>query len=380
MGSRINRKLNMDYTKCLNSYGNLSKVAFYVQKTNKLPNTFVYGFGENVLDMDKVTDELIKEIFPNHEEVWSVRTKTNVKTSAVEETLRDDEIFDDNSVYLDNHYQDLGICIYNESILWDILSGSLSAYFTCSVDEFNEKLKDLISKLPFKENQPKEAEVKLVAFDGRDYYTITSKVKPTKINLSENYNDDFLPVYEDIVKFLDQRESGLIILNGIMGSGKTFMIRHLLSQHPKEYIIITNAMASHLSQPEFISFMLEHKNSIFILEDCEQILMERSENTFGGAIANILNMSDGLMSDIFNMKFICTFNADICKIDPAILRKGRCYARYEFGKLTKDKVENFAKIHNINLPEIKEMTLGELYNAGTSDNYQSQETHKKVGF
>lgn len=370
----------MDYTKCLNSYGNLSKVAFYVQKTNKLPNTFVYGFGENVLDMDKVTDELIKEIFPNHEEVWSVRTKTNVKTSAVEETLRDDEIFDDNSVYLDNHYQDLGICIYNESILWDILSGSLSAYFTCSVDEFNEKLKDLISKLPFKENQPKEAEVKLVAFDGRDYYTITSKVKPTKINLSENYNDDFLPVYEDIVKFLDQRESGLIILNGIMGSGKTFMIRHLLSQHPKEYIIITNAMASHLSQPEFISFMLEHKNSIFILEDCEQILMERSENTFGGAIANILNMSDGLMSDIFNMKFICTFNADICKIDPAILRKGRCYARYEFGKLTKDKVENFAKIHNINLPEIKEMTLGELYNAGTSDNYQSQETHKKVGF
>lgn len=372
----------IDYSKCLNTYGNLSKTAFYMQKTQAIPNTFMYAFDGREVDVDKITDKLIKEIFPNHEELWSTRTKTELKTSAVEENVHrdDEELEEDDEIYIDGHYQDLGICVFNDQILWEIKSGSISTYFICSIDELNEKLKELVSKLPFKEEKPKEAEIKLVAYDGRDYYTITSKVKPTDINLSENYNDDFLPVHEDIVKFLDQRESGLIILNGAPGVGKTYYIRHLLSQYPKEYIMVTNTIASHLAQPEFVAFMLEHKDSIFILEDCEQILMERSENTFGGAIANILNMSDGLMSDIFNVKFLCTFNADINKIDPALLRKGRCYARYEFGKLTKDKVENFTKIHNIDLPEVKEMTLGELYNAEVSDEYQVNKTHKKIGF
>lgn len=154
----------------------------------------------------------------------------------------------------------------------------------------------------------------------------------------------------------------------------------MLSQHPKEYIVVTNTIAGHLAQPEFVAFMLEHKDSIFILEDCEQILMERSENTFGGAIANILNMSDGLLSDIFNIKFICTFNADINKIDQALLRKGRCYANYEFKALSKDKVAKLNEKYNLNLPEIKEMTLAEIYHNDVSDNYKAQETKKKIGF
>ena len=372
----------IDYTKCLNSYGNLSKSAFYMQKIGTIPSTFLYAFDGREVDVDKITDDLIKEIFPNHEEYWSTRTKTELKTSAVEEEVhRDDEEPElDEDIYIDGHYQDLGICVFNNNILWEIKSGSISAFFMCDIESLNEQIKDLVSKLPFKEEKPQEAEVKLIAYDGRDYYTITSKVKPTDAKIEENYNDDFLPVYDDIVKFLDQRESGLIVMRGEIGSGKTTMIRHLLSQHPKEYIVVTNAIAGHLAQPEFVAFMLEHKDSIFILEDCEQILMDRSENTFGGAIANILNMSDGLLSDIFNIKFICTFNADINKIDQALLRKGRCYANYEFKPLCKEKVAALNKKYKLNLLEIKEMTLAEIYNSEISDNYKSQETKKKIGF
>ena len=132
----------------------------------------------------------------------------------------------------------------------------------------------------------------------------------------------------------------LIILRGEKGTGKTSLIRHLISSVPKNYILVTNAVAEHLASPEFISFMLDHKDSVFILEDCEQILMKRVDG-FGanGAIANILNMSDGLMSDIFNVKFICTFNAGIDKIDPALLRKGRCFANYEFKPLNVNKTK-----------------------------------------
>ena len=369
-----------EYTKCLNSYGNLSKSAYYMQKCNCVPSVYAYSFDKRQINLDIIDEKKLKEIFPNLIDYWSTRNQTEATTSAVDEIERDDddEILED--VYIDGHYQDIGITVFEDNILWDIKTGGISCFFTGSIDIIKEKIKNLLSKLPFKEEKPKEAEVKLVAYDGRDYYTITSKVKETSINLEENYNDDFIPVYNDIVKFLDQRESGLIILSGEIGSGKSYLIRHLLSQHPKEYIIVTNAIASHLANPEFVAFMLEHKDSIFILEDCEQILMDRSENSFGGAIANILNMSDGLMSDIFNVKFLCTFNADINKIDPALLRKGRCYARYEFGKLSADKVEKFCKSHNIELPEYKEMTLGELYNQDVSDDYKIDKSKKKIGF
>jgi len=139
-------------------------------------------------------------------------------------------------------------------------------------------------------------------------------------------------------------------------------------------------MAEHLASPEFMSFMLDHKDSVYILEDCEQILMRRTDG-FGenGAIANILNMSDGLMSDIFNVKFICTFNADIDKIDDALLRKGRCFANYEFKPLCKEKTRALLNKLNIEADEIKEMTLADIYNYGDKDCTEVK-VAKKIGF
>ena len=158
---------------------------------------------------------------------------------------------------------------------------------------------------------------------------------------------------------------------------KTNLIRHLVTTLPKNYILVTNTLASHLASPEFISFMLDHRNSVFILEDCEQILMSR-EQTVSGAIANILNMSDGLMSDIFNVKFICTFNADINKIDEAILRKGRCFANYEFKPLCKEKTKALLEKLNIHKDDPQPMTLAEIYNYNNED--CTQQSTKKIGF
>ena len=165
--------------------------------------------------------------------------------------------------------------------------------------------------------------------------------------------------------------------HGEKGSGKTSAIRHLLSNTDKKYILVTNAIAAHMAEPEFIAFMMENKDSIFILEDCEQILMAREENRFGGAISNILNMSDGLMSDIFNIKFICTFNTDISNIDEALLRPGRCFVNYEFKALSKDKSTKLLESLGHKVDTQKEMTLAEIYNYNPDT---IKTVKKKVGF
>jgi ATP-dependent 26S proteasome regulatory subunit len=105
--------------------------------------------------------------------------------------------------------------------------------------------------------------------------------------------------------------------------------------------------------------------------------MAREENRFGGAISNILNMSDGLMSDIFNIKFICTFNTDISNIDEALLRPGRCFVNYEFKALSKDKSTKLLESLGHKVDVQKEMTLAEIYNY---DPNTIKTTKKKVGF
>lgn len=160
---------------------------------------------------------------------------------------------------------------------------------------------------------------------------------------------------------------------------KTSLIRSLITSLPKHYVFITNGIAEHLGSPEFTSFLLDNRDSVFILEDCEQILRKRTDtNFFSSGIANILNMSDGLLSDIFNIKFICTFNADMNIIDDALLRKGRCYANYEFKELEPHKVQKLLHKRGFDVDNPKPMTLAEIYNYSNND--YSIKPKRKIGF
>ena len=80
-------------------------------------------------------------------------------------------------------------------------------------------------------------------------------------------------------------------------------------------------------------------------------------------LVNMLNISDGLLSDELCIKFICTFNAPLKDIDEALLRKGRLAARYEFKDLTTDKVNQLIKEEGLDIPQqTQPMTLAEIYN------------------
>jgi len=86
-----------------------------------------------------------------------------------------------------------------------------------------EDVKAFVNKLwqrfPKAEEEEKAARVGLIKYSNGEYYTSFSDIRKTTVNIEENYNDDFVPVYNDVVEFLNQRESGLILLYGKAGSG-----------------------------------------------------------------------------------------------------------------------------------------------------------------
>lgn len=113
--------------------------------------------------------------------------------------------------------------------------------------------------------------------------------------------------------------------------------------------------------PEFIDLLIDNPNSILIIEDAENIIMDRRYQA-NSSVSNLLNISDGLLSDFLNVQLICTFNSELSLVDKALLRKGRLIAKYEFGKLTQAKSDALSKHLGYNLPITKEMTLTEIAN------------------
>ena len=82
-------------------------------------------------------------------------------------------------------------------------------------------------------------------------------------------------------------------------------------------------------------------------KDAESIISSR-ENSRSNTVSNLLNLSDGLLSDCLNIQIICTFNIPICEVDNAFLRAGRLLGAYEFKPLCIDKATQLIKKHALN--------------------------------
>ncbi len=217
---------------------------------------------------------------------------------------------------------------------------------------------------------------RIIANDKPRFYMVVNRsrcldleefdIRSANIDVSKYYNDDFQLVHMEIESFLNESRSGLVVLHGKQGTGKTSYIRRLIynCDKEKEVIFMNGEMVHIMASPQFIPFILEHKDSIIVIEDCEELLAARTGNSSVNAgLINILNISDGLLSDALRIKFICTFNAPLKDIDKALLRKGRLVARYEFGDLEPKKANAIITEQGLNIPmQTVPITLADLFN------------------
>ena len=374
MNNKTKLKEITNLNDCFNGTGTFITDKAFIAASGKLSHKAVHVFDEEThgkFELSKKDAVELEKAYPNAEVLFTI-TFDERKNSSV----NDDD--DDGGVYVDNSWVGSCIKIISEDFAAYIDINSITIYFSDLNFDYESVINKLDEILKKKEEKPKTSEVRLVVFD-QSFYSVPAKINKTNVDINKNYNDDFKPVYDDLVKFIESRECGLVIMNGIPGSGKTTCIRHLITNYPGKYILVTNAVAESLASPEFMSFMLDNRDSVFILEDCEQVIKDRDEeNNFSGAISNILNMTDGIMSDVFNIKFICTFNANIETIDKALLRKGRCYVNYEFKKLCAEKTKAILNERGIVLDNYEPMTLAEIYNYDKTDCTVKKET--KIGF
>ena len=218
---------------------------------------------------------------------------------------------------------------------------------------------------------------KFVSRDINGFVTNTMSIKHVDIDLNLQYNDS-LP-HQNISEFINSETSGISIFHGIPGCGKSTYIRHLIESNPKiSFYILDSSIFNYITDSSFIRFLIDNKNGIFILEDCESLLASREES-YNNTLATLLNISDGLLGDSLNIKFICTFNSDLNSIDKALLRKGRLKVKYEFDKLDKCKAQKLIDSLNKNYTVTEPMPLCDIYNIDVDTGHKVIKQNK-IGF
>lgn len=169
--------------------------------------------------------------------------------------------------------------------------------------------------------------------------------------------------HKNIIRRLNSpQQSGLFLLYGQPGTGKTSFIKEVLSKTSRKALFISPSFTNDLTSPELISLLMDYPDSILVIEDAESVIMERKADN-SSAVSNLLNLTDGFLADFLNLNIICTFNTNLKNIDAALLRDGRLKGMHEFKKVEPEKARQIADLMGKEIKPEKPLTIAEICNS-----------------
>jgi len=343
----------------------LNRIFLNSLKSTKLFFSYISMYTHNIIDISKFKKEYeIYEYLKNYVGNLEILKKLNFEqinrylfisikeNIAIEYSIRD--IYHQNKLYIYFNIK------YNENTDLEVLKELKDSL---SVDQFEDTIKKPIFNY-------------IVANDG--FSVITSELEnKLEIDIENSYNLNY--DFKSINNKLNSKK-GLYLFSGNPGTGKTTLIKYLSQQNNDlRFFILPNSIVHKICDPNFISFaLLNLKNAVIILEDSETLLTSRKISKSLDITSSLLNLTDGILSDMLNLKIICTLNTTE-NIDTALLRKGRLQMHVLFNSLSEQQAINLSNKINKKLTS-KNYTLAEIYNSDEDNQSGLLEPNNKLGY
>jgi hypothetical protein len=225
----------------------------------------------------------------------------------------------------------------------------------------------------------RKPQIELISQGKSGLCTKSMKITPPKFSIEDNYNEDFRQVHQTILNRLRRKnDKGLVLLHGKPGTGKTSYIRYLITKTNKNIIFLPPGMAACITDPGLMNVLIDNPNSVFVIEDAENIVIDRNRSG-SSPVSALLNLADGLLSDCLNIQIVCSFNTDLSRVDNALTRKGRLIAKYEFLELDVHKAQALSDRLGFSSVIASPMTLAAIYNQHETD-FEITAKRKNLGF
>lgn len=367
---------NVNYSiPLINMYGQMNVEGIFKEKFGSYPS--------HVCAMRKVS-QLFKDILAGKlgeytilwkKDSWDIKPLPKL---IVRDETGYSEAEDD---YEDDNGRSIGLCLKDRPVMINI-SQSITSGVSINVHySYGENIED-IKKFVHSYSDftlSKKSPVSLLIRSNDGYRTAEFDLKPSPLDIALNYGKSFVEPYEELIKELSMADGkGIALLHGLPGTGKTSLIRNIITKVGKEVIMIPSNMGEFIGTPDFLTLLINHPGCILVIEDAEKILTSReSSQNFG--VANVLNLADGIVGDCIGIQIIATFNTKRDEIDEALLRKGRLIIEHEFLALSIEDSNALLDHLGKGVKATKPMTLAEIYNVDKKE-FKSEDKTVSIGF
>ena len=201
---------------------------------------------------------------------------------------------------------------------------------------------------------------------------IPTELKAAKFKTAKDYFYPSIPEgVNDYLSRYDESESPILIILGPPGMGKTTLITNYIYKNNKKALVSYDD--SLMYKDDFFLFFLNNEYDLAILEDMDLFLQAR-EDADNKVMNKFLNLSQGVL-DIRNKKLIFTANIERHKIDPALIRPGRCFDILECDLYNEEQAKVIIEKENLTFEgKCNNVSLAELFH------HKKSKKNKGVGF
>ena len=161
-----------------------------------------------------------------------------------------------------SHGESSNIIFYDEETL--VVIDEYESSLSISIDSLDEKLSSNLEK-EFNETlvktPPKGSVMMLAHQNGNFFLTELGEIDcPLE---RENYTDKILRQYDNVIADLQTNTPGgrLTLLDGLPGSGKSFLIRGIITEAQALYVYIPASISGQITGPDIIPVFIGHREN-----------------------------------------------------------------------------------------------------------------------
>lgn len=232
------------------------------------------------------------------------------------------------------------------------------------IDKANEAFKK------YAEQESETADLFILSEDDDGKLIFQTIGKPGQPLNHGNYSEEVIKDYKFFMDELAKSEpfGRLVIIRGNPGTGKTYLLKSVVNElklKKVKFVFLQPDILSRLRTSALLKLFIEKcsddEKLVLLIEDGDELLIKRESDNLV-ALANLLNLADGFIGNLLDIRVIVTTNAKKFDLDPALQRPGRLCKIIDVESLPQDKAETlYYKLTNEHKTFSKPMILADIF-------------------